>query len=1447
MASPIRLDEGLSNKGAQDIYTQALESKRLLAAYAGSSRLFTQKVAEYQRRFLAWASFLGVFAQESVCLDRRLQNDPEIKGLVLSMLWVLNRNIQRGIALHPSKDAVQNMDEKEDAAMYGINGAIDRLHRLAMFIRESPRTDEVDEVERVRNFVSKRQPDGFSEIMSAMIQFLLPDTEKTLQSQLADSIVYRRHRLLWRRRHARKLGHERGNQDVEQTQVIEAAGQRHSIHTNMELQGQRETTIDAPPQTVFSSTLPSQRLPKRPINKRVLRVQQDHQRQETRTERSSNPPPRAKYPARPENPLGEAAIKCEYCLGEVEIPLNTTEEERDAIWRNHLNADLRPYVCLSEECLNFPTSFSTMKEWKAHMRETHRPDWTRHVHRIKWYCQYCTEQDQNVYFWTQDQLARHMAEDGAEGHPRSPDKLEIARITARGKRGNPRTELECPLCGIPPWNSPETLDRGTGTATEENLDLYQHMSTHLQHLALLSLSWWADDIGQPEQNSDEEASSDDAIGFNSDRDELKSTTAEANQLAYEGFDLENLRDDLVNQKRALQNRGLELDEQTTSFAMIMQLGHHEDLLEQLRVARTLWESGVAQDQDKLVEQLQSHRQAILDVIEVDEERMSKIIGDPVEPPYDDLKTSDVSLEWAATRYNKLSRQLREAQTAEHTYTEPRLRDMIIDNFVEGFSTRASSTFLPEGVLHQLSTPRTIVRELENLNPASITDLEIFEGALHSLKKVFAILCFVNLTGPDLYIMLQWLVETKISDRALPATKDTIRSWFRDAIPRRPSLSDAYFEAQWKFLVPIIFKDPLVELVGEHYILPFSGFNTFPLARQAEMPSSHMGLVLPALGSHLDMHKKKVQSVAFRVIVHDQDYSQRGESAVNRPSSQVKLCEALIELKHPHLVDCIGHVIHSHDHFFVFDLDGRCGSLDSFCESSPGRHGLTKTLFKETLLQMRGLADALRILHKSGHSHGHLEPDKIHMFQKHDDGFSVFKISSIDVNSDPELVSAWPNPYSNQGFFGIDYEVRAVLKSMDRPSANDMWSFGCTILVWLTCCLYGRSEMVTFRHWLNTRREGMGDYAVTPWQYKVGVRGLIPDLMDYMANDPACPENTALRDLLDVLRTKLLVVRDGRIGSRMTSTELRDALDEMLLKTENEGYFIIGDHESTPYEPPSTSLEASLLASSRISASSSSNEPDYGLVMWYTEENPEVDIVFVHGLASNRESTWKQHGILWPRDFLPHDVPKSRIMSFGYDSNVSTSRPSDMTRDNLDTMARSLSSSLQRLRSSPEEVSRPIVFVAHSLGGLICARLIVLGEITTQGTAVQVVAKNTKGLLFFGTPFAGSSLTRWGIIVERIFDVVKGTDRRNNNILKAFDARSREMQSLGTDFPEVIQKRNRTQDKVQILFFYETRLTYGTLVVDQRSASYPGLGETVPIQANHIGMCRFGSLDDEGYS
>jgi len=252
---------------------------------------------------------------------------------------------------------------------------------------------------------------------------------------------------------------------------------------------------------------------------------------------------------------------------------------------------------------------------------------------------------------------------------------------------------------------------------------------------------------------------------------------------------------------------------------------------------------------------------------------------------------------------------------------------------------------------------------------------------------------------------------------------------------------------------------------------------------------------------------------------------------------------------------------------------------------------------------------------------------------------------------------------------------------------------------------------------------------------------------------------------------------------------------------------------------------------------------FGLSTLHTTDKPEVDIVFVHGLRGHREKTWMKNGYLWPRDFLATDLENCRIISFGYDSDIVHSDTAEVTQGSLESDARSLCALLSAERSLPDSRDRPIIFVAHSLGGLVCAEAIILGERNAIGDSVQTIAEHVNGIVFLGTPFAGSNLAKWGDLVRAIFSVVRKTDQTT---LKTLKENSHDLKELGTTFPETVRKRNTTAKKIQIVFFYETLPTYGVIVVEEKSASYPGIGETIPIRCNHLDICKFGSNNDDGY-
>ena len=104
-----------------------------------------------------------------------------------------------------------------------------------------------------------------------------------------------------------------------------------------------------------------------------------------------------------------------------------------------------------------------------------------------------------------------------------------------------------------------------------------------------------------------------------------------------------------------------------------------------------------------------------------------------------------------------------------------------------------------------------------------------------------------------------------------------------------------------------------------------------------------------------------------------------------------------------------------------------------------------------------------------------------------------------------------------------------------------------------------------------------------------------------------------------------------------------------------------------------------------------------------ESNEEaiVDIVALHGLNGHYRKTWTATPAVgspknWLEDFLPDQILNARIMSYGYDSTVQFSK----SVADIGTFAEQLLHSLIAMRRSQNERKRPVIFICHSLGGLV---------------------------------------------------------------------------------------------------------------------------------------------------
>uniref|UniRef100_A0A2M3ZG89 Protein SERAC1 n=1 Tax=Anopheles braziliensis TaxID=58242 RepID=A0A2M3ZG89_9DIPT len=119
----------------------------------------------------------------------------------------------------------------------------------------------------------------------------------------------------------------------------------------------------------------------------------------------------------------------------------------------------------------------------------------------------------------------------------------------------------------------------------------------------------------------------------------------------------------------------------------------------------------------------------------------------------------------------------------------------------------------------------------------------------------------------------------------------------------------------------------------------------------------------------------------------------------------------------------------------------------------------------------------------------------------------------------------------------------------------------------------------------------------------------------------------------------------------------------------------------------------------------------------------------------------QRSFCWPMEWLPKDFPNIRVIGLNYDSSLSqwsaTGCPCEKYDGKLEKRA---SQFLEKLATSNVGQDRPIIWVGHSMGGLL-VKSIMVQALESSDPRVRRIAENSKVVMFLGTPHRGSSVAK----------------------------------------------------------------------------------------------------------
>ncbi|KAK8016646.1 hypothetical protein PG993_014835 [Apiospora rasikravindrae] len=214
---------------------------------------------------------------------------------------------------------------------------------------------------------------------------------------------------------------------------------------------------------------------------------------------------------------------------------------------------------------------------------------------------------------------------------------------------------------------------------------------------------------------------------------------------------------------------------------------------------------------------------------------------------------------------------------------------------------------------------------------------------------------------------------------------------------------------------------------------------------------------------------------------------------------------------------------------------------------------------------------------------------------------------------------------------------------------------------------------------------------------------------------------------------------------------------------------------------------------------------------------------------------------WPKDLLPVDLPGARILTWGYDSMVTKGFKS-ADKSSLFTHAKNFLFALGRVAV----YSRPIIFVAHSLGGIVVKEMLANCD-SSENSKHQNIIASTAAIMFFGTPHRGSKdLAGYGEVARKAASILLDT---NSALLDSLGLRTTDLERSQEAFTRLWRKY-----EFRVKTFQEgaglTAVSIGVLnekvVPDSSSKLDDPREEAETLQGNHKDIARVASNSDPNY-
>jgi WD40 repeat protein/pimeloyl-ACP methyl ester carboxylesterase len=241
--------------------------------------------------------------------------------------------------------------------------------------------------------------------------------------------------------------------------------------------------------------------------------------------------------------------------------------------------------------------------------------------------------------------------------------------------------------------------------------------------------------------------------------------------------------------------------------------------------------------------------------------------------------------------------------------------------------------------------------------------------------------------------------------------------------------------------------------------------------------------------------------------------------------------------------------------------------------------------------------------------------------------------------------------------------------------------------------------------------------------------------------------------------------------------------------------------------------------------------------------PLLDIIFIHGLGGDSEKTWSKDtrdpNLFWPQHWLQFEpeIARARILSFGYNASFLPGAPRSIY--NIGDFAKEL---LYEMKFGKDDDGEdmdigkvPIIFVVHSMGGLVAKKAYLLGQ---NDDTYKDIIHSVSAMVFLATPHRGTNLA------EALSRLLTALFQPSRDFIADLNKSSPALEELNEQFRHIAPK-------LSIWSFYETLATQVgpmKLMVLDKNSSILGYTKEIsrPLDADHHNICKYSSPDDSNY-